>query len=290
VALEQAAPNSRDVGGQALDGTLLSCTNPTKPLLPIDEAIGLIGRYDGSAMNYADGEVSAMFDCPFPTPYTIAGESYKTQFTVKMPVDGYGLPLSYLVLLRQICVNGVIGMTKAFKTQFQLGKGEHNIAEVLDRAMQTFSAEEGFHSFKLRLETAAKSWASLHEASRLHAALGKAMHVDHTPVRRRVAIIEKMDDLCGDPLKFYGLTARNELSPRKARTVPVNTTMYELMTLASEVATHEVTTPKAKDHLNAWLGDAISSEYDLEGTVDEFREWKDFFVREDKPQQQITTN
>lgn len=268
-------------GGKINNSKLISCTNPTKPLLPIGEAMNLVHRYEGDRLTYEDGEITATFDCPFPTPYNIAGEDYQTQFTIKMPIDGYGMPLSYLTLLREVCTNGLIGMAKAFKTQFQLGRGENNIAEVLDRAMQTFSAEEGFHSFKLRLEAAARSWASLGEASKLYKILGKALHSDSVPIKRRVSIIEKMDEMCGDPLKFYGLTSRQELSARKARTVPVNTTVYELMTFASEVATHEVESPKAKNQLNAWIGDAISTEYDLEGTMEEFREWQDFFVRED---------
>lgn len=275
-----------DIGGNVTDGKLLSCTHPTKPILPIADVVELITKYDGTAVQYEDGVASGTFDCPFPTPYNIVGEDYKTQFTMQMPIDGYGLPLSYLALLRLICTNGVIGMAKAFKTSFQLGKGEDHIKEVLHRAMTTFSAEEGFHSFKLRMESAAKSWASLDEASRLCKMLNQAMHNDKTPVAKRVEIIEKLDQMCGDPLKAYGLAGRQELSARRARTIPVNTSMYELITFASEISTHELHATTPRNQVNSWVGTAISSEYDLEGTLDEFPDWKDFFIK-DKKQVQL---
>ena len=261
-----------DIGGNVIHGTLISCTNPRKPLLPLNNAVEIITKYDGDAAMYEDGVVTATFDTPFPTPYCIAGEDYSTQFTIQMPVDGYGMPQSYLTLLRQICTNGMIGMAKAFKTSFQLGRGDDDIMGVLDRAMTTFSAEEGFHSFRLRMEAAAKSWASLGEASKLFKAIAVSMKDDGMPVEMRVKIAERFDQMCGDPLKYYGLGSRDEVSARRARTVPVNTTMYELMTFASEVATHEIQTLGARNRINAWVGTSVSNEYDLESTCNEFRE------------------
>jgi len=270
--------NKNDVNGK-LDGRLLSCTNPTKPVLPVSNAANLVFAYDGRSAQYEDGIVTAIFDCPFPTPYNIAGDEYKTQFAMQMPVDGYGMPQSYLALLRLICTNGMIGMTKAFKTSFQLGRGEHNIHEVLNRAMTTFSAEEGFHSFKLRMEAASQSWASLGEAGKLCTMLNKSMHDDNMPVPRRVNIIEKFDELCGDPLKYYGLSGRQELSARRARTIPTRATIYELMVFASEVATHELDRVGTKNNVNSWVGESVANEYDLEGSCQEFPDWKDFFVK-----------
>ena len=284
VAIE--ANKRPDFGGQVIDGELLSCTHPTKPILPMADVVELINKYEGKSVQYERGVVSSTFDCPFPTPYTIVGEDYHTQFTMQMPVDGYGLPLSYLALLRLICLNGVVGMTKAFKTSFQLGKGEDHIKDVLHRAMTTFSAEEGFHSFKLRMEAAAQSWASLDEASRLCKVLNQAMHGDKMPVARRVEIIEKLDEMCGDPLKTYGLAGRQELSARRARTIPVNTSIYEMITFASEVATHDLHATTPRNAVNGWVGTTISTEYDLENSLSEFPDWKDFFVK-DKKQVQL---
>jgi len=277
VAIEASDP-MQDIGGTVLDGYLLSCTNPKKPLLPLVDAAALVNKYEGADVQYEEGVISATFDCPFQVPYNIAGEDYKTQFVLQMPIDGYGMPLSYLTLLRLICENGLIGMAKAFKTSFQLGRGENNIGQVLERAMTTFSAEEGFHSFKERMEAASKSWGSMDEGGRLIKTINKSMHDDHVPVPERIEIVEKFDEMCGNPLKYYGLTSRDELSARKAKTIPIKATVYQLMTFATEVTTHHLRSPKAKNTINAWVGTSISSEYDLENTVSEFPDWKDFFI------------
>ena len=283
IAVEMNPRQDTSKPGALIDGDLLGCTNPNKPILRIEQADDMIFRFDGAHVKYDQGVATAMFECPFPIPYVIAGEDYRSQFCMQMPVDGYGMPTSYLALLRLICVNGAIGMTKAFKTSFQLGKGEKNIAEVLNRAFTTFSAEEGFSSFKQRMEMSAKSWASLAEASRLYKAMGLSLHDDKQPVGRRVEIIEEFDKLCGDPLKLYGLTNREEVSSRRARTIPVKATMYQLITFATELATHEIQAPPARNRLNAWVGDSVASEMDLESSCEEYPDWKDFFVREKKP-------
>jgi len=144
--------------------------------------------------------------------------------------------------------------------------------------MTTFSAEEGFHSFKERMEAASKSWGSMDEGGRLIKTINKSMHDDHVPVPERIEIVEKFDEMCGNPLKYYGLTSRDELSARKAKTIPIKATVYQLMTFATEVTTHHLRSPKAKNTINAWVGTSISSEYDLENTVSEFPDWKDFFI------------
>ena len=33
--------------------------------------------------------------------------------------------------------------------------------------------------------------------------------------------------------------------------------------------------------MQAYIGDLISGEYDLEGTVDQFSDWRDFFIGND---------
>jgi len=43
------------------------------------------------------------------------------------------------------------------------------------------------------------------------------------------------------------------------------------------VATHHATT-QGNRMLQAYIGDLISGEYDLEGTADQFTDWRDFFL------------
>lgn len=56
--------------------------------------------------------------------------------------------------------------------------------------------------------------------------------------------------------------------------------MYDLLNFASEVATHHANEVGGRT-VQAYIGDLISNEYDLEGTADHFSNWKDFFISSD---------
>ena len=48
------------------------------------------------------------------------GEDHKQRIAVHTPIDGYGSPAVYLALLRQVCSNGMVAMSKAFKTSLNI--------------------------------------------------------------------------------------------------------------------------------------------------------------------------
>ena len=270
-------------GRPAADGRLLSCTQPTKPILQVSQVRRLVDKFGGTDPSYAQGVVTARFDCPFPLDFNVAGDGFRTQFQMSMPIDGFGLPAAYLALLRLICANGLVGVAPAFKTVFQLSRGESDLTAVLDRAMDTFNNEEGFHSFKLRVEAAAKSWGSLAEAIALRKALNRSLVTEGWQPDRQAQLLGKYDELCGNPLKYYGLTAIEELSVRKARSIPVEATVYDLLNFASEVSTHHVDRRDCRDRIGGWIGQTISQEFDLEGTIDSFPQFKDYFLARKGP-------
>ena len=259
-------------------GRLLSCTNPAKPLLRLDEARDLVSRFDGIASAYANGVVAATFDCPFTANFKIGGDDFRTQFHVQMPVDGYGLPSSFLALLRLVCSNGMVAMSTAFKTTFQLGKESTSLQTVLERAMVTFNNEEGFHAIQQRMESSTTSWASLNEARRLRGCLATAALQEGMPPLLRDQLLHEFDDACGDPLGIYGLTSQDEVSVRRARAIPVKATVYDLVNFATETTTHHLHDPIARSRIYGWVGDAITQEYDLEGTVTQFPDYADYFT------------
>ena len=53
--------------------------------------------------------------------------------------------------------------------------------------------------------------------------------------------------------------------------------MYDLLNFASEVATHHATTIGSRN-TQTYIGDLVSGEFDLEGTCDQFSDWRDFFI------------
>jgi len=252
-------------------GRLLSCTKITKPLLRLPQVSQLVDEFHGMNATYAGGVVNVDFECPFPMEFHIGGDDFRTRFHLELPVDGFGLPAAYLAMLRLVCTNGLIGISRAFKTVFQLGREESGLDMMLRRVMATFSNEEGFHSFRNRVEAATRSWASLHEAMLLRKTLTRALTESRRDPASCAAILERLDKACGDPLAFYGLTNTDEISARRARTIPVDATVYDLVNFASEAATHHLSQQTARNRLNAWTGSLITGEYDLEGRWTPFR-------------------
>jgi hypothetical protein len=273
-------------------GKMLSCTNPAKPILRVDEVRALTSEFEGTGISYADGIVTSTFECPFPSNFKVGGDDFQTRFSLQMPVDGYGLPAAFLALLRLVCTNGMIAMSPAFKTAFQLGKDSTSLLPLLQRAMTTFNNEEGFHALKQRVDSATTSWASLNEAKKLRHCLGQACTGDGFDAKQRAEMLSKFDATCGDPLGIYGLSGHEELSVRRARSIPVEATIYDLFNFASEVGTHHFRNLLSRNRINAWIGESLTSEYDLEGTVETFPDFTDYFLsrKSDAPTLPVTTN
>ena len=77
--------------------------------------------------------------------------------------------------------------------------------------------------------------------------------------------------MSGDLSGIYGLANLDALTVKRQRTLPAACRVYDLLNFASEVATHHATEIGHRA-VQAFLGDLISGEYDLEGTVDQFTE------------------
>jgi hypothetical protein len=156
------------------------------------------------------------------------------------------------------------------------------------RVLDGFNNEEGYAAMRQRFESAARSWASVNEVNRLYRILVRAI-----PRGQRVlggdGAAEGMTPetwqrafqrLTGDLTQAYGLVNLDALSVKRQRTLPASCKVYDLINFASEMATHHAGAAAAHQ-LQAYLGDLISSEYDLEGTADHFSDWRDFFIGHD---------
>lgn len=144
--------------------------------------------------------------------------------------------------------------------------------------MVTFNNEEGFSALRQRVESASTSWASLNEARRLRTSLASAALADRLLPEERTDMLQRFDQACGDPLHIYGLTGHDELSARRARSIPVEATVYDLMNFASEASTHRLTGLMSRSRVHGWIGETVTQEYDLEGTVTQFPDFKDYFL------------
>lgn len=295
----------RNEGGPS---RLLAASNPERPIVAYNELHGLLTQFGGDDIRYEQGVVTSLHVPRGQVTSEIMGDVHSGRFMMATPIDGYGLPNLYIALLREVCVNGVIAMTKAFKSNLQLGKGGDDVRHSLTRALDGFSNEEGYAGLVSRLESAATSWASIAEAQSLYTMLIKlhssmevtnqAQPIPRGVISRQLGIrsdyleskeavdetinspaIKAFHRLTGDTAHLYGMANIDALSLKRQRTLPVKCTVYELIVLATEIATHHAT-PNGQRVISAWVGELVGSgnEYDLEGTRQVFGEFDDFLV------------
>lgn len=268
-------------------GRLLAVTNPRRPLVKHDDLMELVDRYGGGNVVYHNGVVESHHAPRVgENRFNIAGDSFMNRFVVRTPVDGYGLPSIYLALLREVCSNGMIGLHRAFRSELSLGRGRDEVTFSLSRALDSFHNDEGYAALRQRFESAAGSWASVHEALKLYnlcaqligdrqiGSDGASLQDDDSPGHPALKAFHRMT---GDVSRLYGLANLETLSAKRQRTLPVNCKVYDMLNFATELATHQAF-PEGARRLQAWVGGLVSGEYDLEGTCDQFGDFRDFFA------------
>jgi hypothetical protein len=282
-------PNNKDGKDQ-----LLAVTNPLSTCVHYDTLKNLLGEYNAKGLTYANGLVRSIHVPKIGNvEFNILGDAFSNQFAIDTPIDGFGRPNIYLSLLRQICSNGAIGYGQAFRSEVAVGGKTDDVSFALARAMDGFNNEEGFAAMRERFEKAGRSWASVSETQKLYKLLsrigydgnlekigrefiptadgGGHMHETALP------IFHKYHKLTGDVSGIYGMANLDALSVKRQRTLPVACTVYDMLNFVSEVATHMAKADGARK-LQAFIGETISTEYDLEGTKDQFGDYRDFFV------------
>ncbi len=289
----ETVPNDRVRWCLECDGDgpdrLLAVTNPQAALMKHDDLMGLLGRYETDGVRYNNGVVSSRHAPRFGGTFDVAGDSFQNRFVLDTPIDGFGRPSVYLSMLRLVCSNGAVGYSPAFRSELGVGKGDDGVAFALLRVLDGFNNEEGFAALRQRFESASKSWASVYEVNRFYKTLVRLHHHGEVSGKAQVGgdgaaevpngspLFRAYHKMVGDLAQVYGLANLDALSAKRQRTLPSACKVYDLLNFASEVATHHA---KTSGHrvLQAYIGDLVSGEYDLEGTVGHFSDWRDFFV------------
>lgn len=277
--------------------TLLAVTNPTSSTVRHDQLTELLTKYNAGSINYSNGVVrSTHVPKVGGTPFNINGDEFLNQFVIDTPIDGYGRPNVYLSLLRMICANGAVGYGKAFRSELSTGKTDEDVSFALIRAMDGFNNEEGFAAMRQRFESSQRSWASVNEIQRAYKTLLKLAHNKGLQSKGREAvqttngleyvetaspIFHNFHKMSGDISRIYGLTNLDSLSVKRQKTLPAACKVYDLLNFVTETASHH-STAYGDRALQVFVGDIISNEYDLEGTVDHFSDWRDFFIGDEK--------
>jgi hypothetical protein len=287
-------------------GNILAITLPSKPIISYEKIGDTLSRYNATSVEYSTGIVRSTHTPNHMEDFKICGDGFAHQYVMETPIDGFGNPLIYLSLLRQICSNGMIGYSRAFRTEISMGRGDTKNADLMfsmERALDSFSNEEGYAALRNRFESATTSWASISECNRVFKVLdtmGKrnmflndkaagSQLVNQMATRREAAtgiideetppsivrIMRAYSTLTGDLCSIYGLTHLDALSRKKMQQLPAKCTMYDLLNFTTEVATHHCTEHSGR-LLQAEVGNFVSNEFDLEGskaTKDQFTDW-----------------
>lgn len=289
---------------------VLAVSAPERAIVGFDELWTLLEDNGGEQVKYTNGIVTSMQTPTRAMPdFEIADSAFKYQFCLSTPLDGYGSPNIFLALLRQVCSNGAVAMAPAFKSEVKLGKKDDDIMAQMLRAIDSFNNEEGFSALRQRFEAATKSWASIYEAQSLYDLLTKlyskgavqnALAIDPTNTTLAEALrneelertVGRADDsesvigsqalrayhqLTGNLTHEYGLANLDALSVKRQRTLPTRATVYDLLNLSTEIATHYAI-PDASMKLQAWGGTLLANEYDMENTKEKFADFADFHM------------
>jgi hypothetical protein len=293
--ISEVAPNDkvrlcieRDDKG---NGQLLAVSSPQAALMRHDDLVELLGRYGAQDIKYAKGVVSSCHAPRLSSTFQVAGDGFQNKFIIDTPIDGYGRPSLYLSLLRLVCSNGMVGYTPAFRSELGVGRGDDGVTFALTRVLDGFNNEDGYAALRQRFESAAKSWASVNEVTRLYKTLARLHHSGEVRGRSTIKVsggdgasetagsplFHAFHKMTGDLTQIYGMANLDALSAKRQRTLPTACKVYDLLNFSSEVATHHAT-PMGNRVVQAYIGDLISGEFDLEGTVDQFSDWRDFFI------------
>jgi hypothetical protein len=273
-------------------GTALAVTNPRSGVIRHDDLQGLLRRYQAEGISYSNGYVRSTHTPRLGGAFRIAGDDFQNKFIIDTPIDGFGRPAAYLAMLRMVCTNGAVGYSKTFRSEMNVGRADDGVQFALVRALEGFNNEEGFAALRQRFESAASSWASVNEANKLYKTLLRLHHraqvFGNAPMPavggdgaaeagKNTPVLRAFTKMTGDLTQMYGLANLDALSIKRQRTLPAACKVYDLLNFASEVATHHAGADGGRT-LQAFLGDMLSNEYDLEGTAEHLSDWRDFFI------------
>ena len=251
---------------------MLAVSSPNRPLISYASVRRLINRFGGTNVEYEEGQITSTHQ-PRSGEHTfeVGGDTFRHHFVMETPIDGFSHPKIYLSFLRLICANGMVGYSRAFRSDVSLGK---DIGHCISRALETYDNGEGYAALRQRFESSQTSWASVRECHELYKTLHK---VEARDGLRNQNVFKDLGRLTGNLHELYGFANLEALSAKRQRILPAKCRVYDLINFAGEVGTHH-SNPNGNRRLQSYIGSLISDEYDMEGTANAAAEFEDLFV------------
>lgn len=285
---------------------LLAMTNPAKPIIQYDNLEDILRKPESNlvpgSVNYTNGVIQTAHNTSVPWKINIAGDDFVTRFHVDTPIDGFGKPAIYVSLLREVCVNGMVGYAPAFRTELNLGKKDEGVTFTLERALENYSNEEMYNALIQRIESSTTSFCSVYEAMKFHKTLVKIYNEGNTNYKklvisreagtseRDIGVFNKFYETVGDLNSMYGVANIDSISPKKQKLFPTKARLYSLLNLATEIATHDCK-PAGARKMQGFVGQLLSDEFDMEGTADDPNiSWQDLFMKNRETQEALQSS
>lgn len=288
-----------DADGNKFPKRVSGISDPHKtPLIQMNTLFDILEKHktEETAPSYANGVIRSRHIPRNNPAFEINGDLFENRFYIDTPIDGVGKPMAYVGLLREVCVNGVIGYSPAFRSEITVGKKNDSTEFALERMMDTFNNPDGFTGIREMFELAAVSWASVNEAVRLNNVILKVHQLsnlkkeagkliigsstsDNAIETGATPIMAKFMELTGNMNKIYNTSNIDTIPLKKQRLLPAGCKVYDILNFASEVATR-YTLPAGGRIIQAYIGKLISQEYDLAGTAANNESYRDLFFKE----------
>jgi hypothetical protein len=254
----------------ATEGNIaLAASTPSKAFIDFGTTMDVLSKTHNlpKLMNieYKEGIITATMK--MSQEWEVNGDKFVQAFTMYSPVDGYGMPNIYLSLNRVISGATFTILSKAFRSEVQLGVDVNNVSIPMNRVLESFNNEEGFMAIRQRLEAAHKSYASLHEVDRLQQVLYNSVNTSQAAAF--AAVFDSYAKMTGDASRKYGIAGEKSISSKKSRLLPMNCTIADLMNFASETADKFRSLISRPQSIATWIGNVLENEYDLEGSKKE---------------------
>lgn len=267
---------------------LLAVSAPDKACVHYDTALELIKRYNGEDVRYSEGMIHSIHDLPNGAVRFIKDEEFLPKIYVEIPIDGYGNVNTYITLMRTKCSNGMIAMTKAFKSTVNLGNADSDYISNIERMFSSFSNDEGYDALSSRLQLAMESALSVEEFMKIYKVILPSIAVDSANAERTdpafatsELIRKKFQQMAGDLHQMYGVVNLDALSSKQRSILQTKCTVFDAFNFLTELATHVLTRARSEDtkaskKIYALIGDMLAGSYDLEGVMPDGRTAKDF--------------
>lgn len=252
-------------------------SDPTTGILEYNDVSAILKR-NNIDFSFVDGQLQS-----FITPdgghqsFKIGGDEHNHRFFLRSPIDGYGNHTGAVALYRQVCENGLVAMAPAFTTILKIGKGKKQEMEHgLNRAIGSFNNSDGFRVLEHRIEMSQKSNASIAEVHKIKSLVEKLS--DNNDLK---FLSDGINSASRHSISKYGITDVRELGKR-AKILPADCTMYEMINVLTESATHHIKDSNKANKIHGLVGTLLSTEYDLEGTKSKFSDFQDLYFDKKK--------